>query len=101
MYMYLTSFKILLQVSLALTPPLIFLASWVTNRRSYPDKIIIFVSVSCSLLMVLFCTLEDHFADYSVSFIDGAFGFIMSTSLAFFTVNVKRYLPKVCMPELF
>ncbi|XP_078348261.1 uncharacterized protein LOC144633285 [Oculina patagonica] len=87
-------------VSLALTLPLVLLASWVTNRQSYPDKIIIFVSISCALLMVLFCTLEDSIADYSVSFSDGAFAFIMSTSLAFFTVHAKRYLPKATRAEL-
>ena len=84
-------------MSLALTLPLVLLASWVTTRHSYSDKIIIFVSISCSLLMVLFCTLEDDFAEYSVSFGDGAFAFLMSVSLAFFTVHAKRYLPKVCL----
>lgn len=87
----------LLQVSLALSVPLVLLASWVTNRHSYPDKIIIFVAISSSLLMVLFCTFEDYFADYDVSFTDGLFACQMSASLAFFTVYAKRYLPKVCM----
>jgi len=87
-------------VSLALSVPLVLLASWVTNRHSYPDKIIVFVTISSSLLMVLFCTLEDSFADYKVSFTDGLFACIMSASLAFFTVHAKRYLPKATRAEL-
>ena len=90
-----------MQVSLALSVPLVLLASWTTNRHSYPDKIIVIVTISSSLLMVLFCTLEDSFADYNVSFTDGLFGCVMSASLAFFTVYVKRYLPKVCMAIYF
>ena len=84
-------------MSLALSVPLVLLASWVTNRHNYPDKIIVFVAISSSLLMVLFCAFEDSFADYDVSFTDGLFACQMSASLAFFTVYAKRYLPKVCM----
>lgn len=87
----------LLQVSLALSGPLALLASWVTNRHSYPDKVIIFVVISSSFLMVLFCALEDSFTDYKVSFTDGLFAFTMSASLVFFTVYAKRHMPKVCM----
>ena len=87
----------LLQVSLSLSVPLVLLASWVIRRQSYPDKIILFVAVSSSLLMVLFCTFEDKIADYKVSFTDGLFACIMSGSMAFFTVHAKIYLPKVCM----
>lgn len=87
----------LLQVSLALSGPVALIASWVTNRHSYPDKVITFVAISSSLLMVLFCSLEDSYADYKVSVIDGLFAFIMSASLAFFTVYAKRHIPKVCM----
>ena len=47
--------------------------------------------------MVLFCSLVDSAANFKVTFSDGAFGFIMSASLAFFTIHAKRYLPKVCM----
>ncbi|KAJ7384391.1 hypothetical protein OS493_021799 [Desmophyllum pertusum] len=71
-----------------------------TNRHSYPDKVIIFVTVSSSLVMILFCTLEDSQADYQVSFSDGAFALAMSASLAFFTVHAKRYLPKATIAEL-
>ena len=75
--------------------PVVLLASWLTSRQSYPDKIIIMVSISCSLLMVLFCSMEDPYAHYKVSFTDGAFGFMMCASLSFFTVHGKKYLPKV------
>ena len=51
--------------------------------------------------MVLFCALEDSFADYKVSFTDGLFACVMSASLAFFTVHTKRYLPKVCLSIYF
>ena len=93
-------FPFLLQVSLSLTPPLVLLASWVTNRQSYPDKIVVMVTLSCSLTMVLFCSMEDAYAHYKVSFSDGAFGFMMAASLAFFTVHGKKYLPKVCLSLL-
>lgn len=87
-------------VSLALMAPVVLLASWVTSRQSYPDKIIIMVSISCSLLMVLFCSMEDPYAHYKVSFTDGAFGFMMCASLSFFTVHGKKYLPKATRAEL-
>ena len=93
-------FPFSLQVSLSLTPPLILLASWVTNRQSYPDKIAIMVTLSCSLTMVMFCSMDDPYAHYKVSFSDGAFGFMMAASLAFFTVHGKKYLPKVCLSLL-
>lgn len=87
-------------VSLALSGPVALIASWVTNRHSYPDKVITFVAISSSLLMVLFCSLEDSYADYKVSVIDGLFAFIMSASLAFFTVYAKRHIPKATCSEL-
>lgn len=84
-----------MQVSIALTPPLILLASWLTNRQTYPDKIIVMVTISCSLLLVMFSSMHDVYAFYKMSFSDGAFGFIMAASLAYFIIYGKRYLPKV------
>ena len=80
-----------------MAPPLVLLASWVTIQHNYPDKIIILVTTSSSLLMVLFCTFEDEHAHYKMSFSHGAFGLIMSAALAFFIVHAKRSLPKVCI----
>ena len=80
-----------------MTAPLVVLATWMTNRQSYPEKIIIIVSLSCSLLMVLFCAMQDRIANYKMTLLDGAFGFIMASSLAFFTVHGKNNLSKVCL----
>ncbi|XP_078347247.1 uncharacterized protein LOC144632462 isoform X2 [Oculina patagonica] len=87
-------------VALALTPPIVLIASWVTNQHYYSDKIIILVTTSSSLLMVLFCTFEDEHAHYRMSFSRGAFGIIMGASLAFFIVHAKRSLPKASYAEL-
>ncbi|XP_068760798.1 uncharacterized protein [Montipora capricornis] len=87
-------------VSLAMTAPLVVLATWTTNRQSYPEKIIIIVSLSCSLLMVLFCGMQDRIANYKTTLLDGAFGFIMASSLAFFTVHGKNNLSKASFTEL-
>lgn len=87
-------------VSIALTAPLVLLATWVTNRQSYPDKIIIMVSFSCSLLMLMFCGLQDRITSYKMTFFDGVYGFMMAGSLAFFTVYGKEYLTKASCTEL-
>lgn len=87
-------------LSLALTPAMVLLASWQTSRQCYSDRILIFVVILCSLLVILFCSLEDSPAEYKVSFRDGVFALMMSASLAFFTVHAKRFLPKASSPEL-
>ncbi|XP_068762274.1 uncharacterized protein [Montipora capricornis] len=87
-------------VSIALTAPLVLLATWVTNRQSYPDKIIIMVSLSCSLLMLMFGGLQDRITSYKMTFFDGVYGFMMAGSLAFFTIYGKEYLTKASRTEL-
>lgn len=87
-------------LSLALTPAMVLLASWLTSRQCYNDRIVIFVVILCSLLVVLFCSLEDSTAKFKVSFSDGVFALMMSASLAFFTVHSKRFLHKASHPEL-
>lgn len=76
---------------------MVLLASWLTSRQCYNDRIVIFVVILCSLLVVLFCSLEDSTAKFKVSFSDGVFALMMSASLAFFTVHSKRFLHKVCI----
>lgn len=85
----------LLQISLALTPPILLLASWITNKQNYPGKVILTVALASSLLMVLFCSFEDEYAHYKMLFHHGLLGLIMSGSLAFFIVYAKQYLAKV------
>jgi len=87
----------LLQISLALTPPILLLASWLIDKQNYPGKVILTVAMSSSLLMVLFCSFEDEYAPYKMLFHHGVLGLIMSASLAFFIVYAKRYLAKVCI----
>ena len=70
-------------------------ASWLTGRHAYPDKIILLVAASSSLVMILFCSFEDRPAHYRMSFNHGAFGLLMGMSLAFFIVQAKRCLSKV------
>ena len=43
----------------------------------------------------MFSSMYDVYAFYQMSFSDGAFGFMMAASLAFFSIYGKRYLPKV------
>jgi len=87
----------LLQISLALTPPILLLASWLIDKQNYPGKVILTVAMSSSLLMVLFCSFEDEYANYKMLFHHGVLGLIMSASLAFFIVYAKQYLTKVCI----
>lgn len=87
-------------ISLALTPPILLLASWLTNKQNYPGKVILTVAMSSSLLMVLFCSFEDEYAHYKMLFHHGLLGLIMSGSLAFFIVYAKRYLAKASCVEL-
>ena len=87
----------LLQISLALTPPILLLASWLTNKQNYPGKVILIVAMSSSLLMVLFCSFEDEYAHYKMLFHHGLLGLMMSGSLSFFIVYAKRYVAKVCI----
>ena len=77
--------------------PQVLLASWLVNRESYPDVIIVVVTISSSLLMVIFCGMQDSIANYKVTFLHGAFGFMMAASMAFFTVHGKNCLLKVCL----
>lgn len=86
-----------LQISLALTPPILLSASWLTDKQNYPGKVILTVALSSSLLMVLFCSFEDEFAHYKMLFHHGVLGLIMSVSLAFFIVCAKQSLAKVCI----
>lgn len=78
-------------------PPLLLLASWVTNQQSYPGRIILPVAMSSALLMVLFCSFEDDHAHFKMLFSHGMLGLIMSASLAFFIVHAKQHLAKVCI----
>ena len=71
------------------------IASWLTGRHAYPDKIILLVAASSSLVMILFCSFEDRPAHYRMSFNHGVFGLLMGMSLAFFIVQAKRCLSKV------
>ncbi|XP_058946031.2 uncharacterized protein [Pocillopora verrucosa] len=82
-------------ISLALVAPLVLIASWLTGRHAYPDKIILLVAASSSLVMILFCSFEDRPAHYRMSFNHGAFGLLMGMSLAFFIVQAKRCLSKL------
>jgi len=86
-----------LQISLALTPPILLSASWLTNKQNYPSNVILTVALSSSLLMVLFCSFEDEYAHYKMLFHHGVLGLIMSASLAFFIVCAKQSLAKVCI----
>ncbi|KAJ7362065.1 hypothetical protein OS493_013154 [Desmophyllum pertusum] len=58
------------------------------------------VAFSSPLLMVLFCTFEDEYAYYRMTFSHGTFGLIMSASLAFFIVHAKDLYQScvVCLP---
>lgn len=90
-----------MQISLALTPPILLSASWLTDKQNYPGKVILTVALSSSLLMVLFCSFEDEFAHYKMLFHHGVLGLIMSVSLAFFIVCAKQSLAKVCIMKLY
>lgn len=48
----------------------------------------------------MFSSMHDVYAFYKMSFSDGAFGFIMAASLAYFIIYGKRYLPKATRAEL-
>lgn len=87
-------------VYIALTPPAILLASWLTSRECYPDKVVILLVMSSAFVMVLFCSMEDPYAYYKMSFTDGVFGFMMAVSLAFFTVHAKKCLSQATLAEL-
>jgi len=87
-------------ISLALTPPILLSASWLTNKQNYPSNVILTVALSSSLLMVLFCSFEDEYAHYKMLFHHGVLGLIMSASLAFFIVCAKQSLAKASCVEL-
>ena len=75
---------------------MVVLASWIILRHCYPDKIIIVVAASSSLIMILSYPQIDLYPEIKVSFRDGVFGVVMSVVLGCFLVYAKRHLPKVC-----
>ena len=78
-------------------PPQVLLASWLLNRESYSDVIIVVVAFTSFLLMLTFCSMQDSIANYKVTFLNGTFGFIMAASMAFYVVHGKNSLSKVCL----
>ena len=78
-------------------PPQVLLASWLVNRESYPDLIIVVVAFTSFLLMLTFCSMQDGIANYKVTFLNGTFGFMMAASMAFYSVHGKNSLSKVCL----
>ena len=78
-------------------PPQVLLASWLVNRESYSDVIIVVVAFTSFLLMLTFCSMQDSIANYKVTFLNGIFGFMMAASMAFYSVHGKNSLSKVCL----
>lgn len=87
-------------VFLALVPPQVLLASWLVNRESYSDVIIVVVAFTSFLLMLTFCSMQDSIANYKVTFLNGIFGFMMAASMAFYSVHGKNSLSKASPQDL-
>ncbi|KAK2569254.1 hypothetical protein P5673_006161 [Acropora cervicornis] len=91
-------------VFLTLVPPQVLLASWLVNRESYPDVIIVVVAFTSFLLMLTFCSMQDSIANYKVTFLNGTFGFMMAASMAFYSASPQDLLyllnlsSVVCLP---